>query len=242
MMKRALACSLLGGLTLSASEISRWPQAAPAPGSVRGTVRVATALSPLAELPVNRSQDTCGPRTPDPSLVVGPDRALANVLVTLSGTGIGEPPPPSAEPARLDQKGCVFLPHLQAVPVGTTLEIANSDPILHNVHAVLEGETLFNLAMPVQNYRIRRKLERPGLVRLKCDAGHTWMSGYIWVLSHPYSSVTDTAGAYWIRDVPAGSYELQLWHERLGEKKVELTVEAGRTSRLDLELAAPPAR
>ena len=80
--------------------------------------------------------------------------------------------------------------------------------------------TIFNLALPVQGFRIRRRLDDPGLVSLKCDAGHTWMSGFIVVQEHPYYALTTADGAYLIGDVPAGEYRLRTWHEWLGESEV----------------------
>ena len=235
-MMRPFCGSLLALATLSFFVPSARPQSGAAWGSLKGTVRLATPIAALVDLPVNRNQGTCRSRTPDPSLVVGSDGAVANAVVTLAN--IDAPISLPREPARLDQKACVFFPHVQAVPAGSVLEIANGDPILHNVHAYLGSETLFNVAMPVQNYRVRRKLERPGVIRLQCDAGHTWMSGYIWVSPHPYYAVTDGSGGYLIKDVPPGSYEVRVWHERLGEKTTGVTVAAAKTTTLSIELAA----
>lgn len=246
-MNRTLGGSLLALAILSFAGFSRlspWAQSRAALGSVKGTVRLVSPVPALADIPVNRNQDTCGHLTPDPSLQIGPTGALANAVVTIDVVNMeGQPPPRPTQPARLDQRGCVFIPHVQVVPLGATLEIGNSDPILHNVHAYLGNETLFNLAMPVQNYRIRRSLERPGVIRFKCDAGHTWMSAYIWVSPHKYYAVTGERGDYAIKDIPAGSYELRAWHELAGERKVGLTISAGKTSPLDIELSAPvPSR
>lgn len=240
-MVRAFCGSLLTLATFSFFVPSARPQSPAALGSLKGTVRLATPLAALVDLPVSRNQGACRSRTPDPSLVVGSEGAVANAVVTLAN--VDAPVSPPREPARLDQKACVFLPHVQAVPAGAILEIANSDPILHNVHAYLGSETLFNVAMPVQNYRVRRKLERPGVIRLQCDAGHTWMSGYIWVSPHPYYAVTDGSGAYVIKDVPPGSYQIRVWHELLGEKRLGVTIGAGKTTPLSIELSGPtPSR
>lgn len=209
-------------------------------GSVMGTVRLAGPVPTLADLPVLRNQAICGEHRPDPSLVLGRDHTIANVVVSLVGVSRGKRMEPLTAPATLDQVECEFVPHAQVVPVGTTLEIVNSDPVLHNVHAFLNGtESIFDLAMPIQGYRIRRTLDMPGTISVKCDAGHTWMSAYIVVQEHPYYSMTTEDGTYSIEDVPAGEYRLKLWHEWLGDTTVPIEVEANATATVDLELNAP---
>ena len=209
-------------------------------GAVKGTVRLAAPPPVLADLPVLRNQATCGEHRPDPVLVLGRENGVANVVVSLAGVSQGKPMEPLDEPATLDQVECEYVPHVQVVPIGTTLRIINSDPILHNVHAYLNGtESIFNLAMPIQGYRIERTLDTPGIVSVQCDAGHTWMSAYIVVQEHPYYSMTTEDGSYSIEDVPAGKYRLKLWHGWLGETEVPLEIEANATSTVDLELNSP---
>jgi plastocyanin len=209
-------------------------------GAVTGTVRLSAPLPILADLPVLRNQATCGEHRPDPALVLGRENGVANVVVSLEGVSQGKPMDPLAQPATLDQVECEYVPHVQVVPVGTTLRIINSDPILHNVHAYLNGtESFFNLAMPIQGYRIERTLDTPGILSVQCDAGHTWMSAYIVVQEHPYYSMTTEDGSYSIEDVPVGKYRLKLWHGWLGETEVPLEIEANATSTVDLELNAP---
>jgi len=189
---------------------------------------------------VLKDQATCGEHTPNPSLELGKENAISNVVVSLVGVIRGKEMPELRAPAKLDQKQCVYIPHVQIVPPRTYIDIYNSDPILHNVHAYMNGSTtVFNLALPVQGFRIRRRLDDPGLVSLKCDAGHTWMSGFVVVQEHPYYALTTTDGAYLIEDVPAGEYRLRVWHEWLGESEVPVIIEAGMTTTVELELTAP---
>ena len=105
------------------------------------------------------------------------------------------------------------MPHVQAVTVGTPLALINSDAVLHNVHGSAGPVQVFNVAMPIRNQHLPTKLTRPGLVHLQCDAGHTWMSAWIAVFDHPYFAVTGGDGQYAIKDVPAGHYTVEYWHE-----------------------------
>ncbi len=93
--------------------------------------------------------------------------------------------------------------------------------------------TLFNLGLPTQDFKPKKTLREPGLITLKCDAGHTWMTGFIWVKPHPYHTVTDAAGAYKIEEIPPGEYTVTMWHEKLGEQKHKVKIEKGKTTVLD---------
>ena len=79
--------------------------------------------------------------------------------------------------AALDQRQCRYLPHVQALTVGTPLSLMNNDAILHNVHANDESMTVFNVAMPIKGQKLPMPMRKPGLMKLQCDAGHVWMNG-----------------------------------------------------------------
>lgn len=195
-------------------------------GSIAGKAVFDGEPPKLKPLPITKNRDFCGSSTPDPSLVISPGGEVKNVVVMLEGIGKGKKALP-VKGAYLDNKDCIFTPHVQAVTVRTRLEVRNSDPILHNTHTYLRKRTVFNLALPLQGQKIRKRLRRPGLMSTKCDAGHTWMSAYIWVLEHPYYAVSDERGTFSIRDIPLGKYILKAWHEVLGTLRQEVTVPEG---------------
>jgi plastocyanin len=158
-------------------------------------------------------------------LTVGKNNGVKQAFVYLDGVPTPEDLRPRAS-VTVDQSRCEYGPHVRAVTAGTQLDIVNSDPILHNVHArqVTDRgvETLFNIAQPIRGQRtsVEPRLTRPGVVRLTCEAGHPWMTAYILVASHPYVSVTNDDGEFVIADVPAGTYPIQMWHEGVRLKRV----------------------
>ena len=189
-------------------------------GDVEGKITYNGAPPKLSPMKTNRDQKVCGNEIPDESVEVK-GKALENVVVTIEGPGIQKPAPVTV---KLDQLGCRYRPHVLAAPAGSTLDIINSDPLLHNIHGYLGQQTLFNVAMPIKGQQIPKPLPRKGLVHVKCDV-HSWMNGWIVVTDGLYAVVGED-GSYAIKGVPAGSYTVQAWHEKLGNKTQAVTVPA----------------
>jgi plastocyanin len=116
----------------------------------------------------------------------------------------------------LDQKGCRYTPYVLGLRVGQPLEIVNSDATMHNVHAVPTVNREFNFSQHVTGMKERKTFTaREVMVRFKCDV-HTWMSAYAGVLDHPYFAVTANGGQFQLKGLPAGTYTVEAWHEKLG--------------------------
>ncbi|RMH38714.1 MAG: hypothetical protein D6689_18935 [Deltaproteobacteria bacterium] len=200
-------------------------------GTVRGTIRYAGTAPAPAKVAVRQDAHVCGKQPIyDESLRVGAAGGLANAVVSIEGAK------GAAKPATVtvDQQGCVYRPHVQTAAVGATLVVTNSDAVLHNVHAFHGEETMFNVAQPTKGMRFQRPLDEVGVVRVKCDAGHTWMSAYVVVFDHPYHAVTGEDGSFHIDGVPPGTYKVKVWHETLGSKTGTVTVGARGAATFDL--------
>ncbi len=192
-------------------------------GKITGVVTFKGKAPKVKMLAIVKDADYCGKTTPDPRFEISGNKIM-NVVVTLEGIEKGKKALP-VEGAVLDNLDCVYEPHVQAVTKGTILTIVNSDPVLHNTHSYSGGtRTAFNLALPTKDQKIKKRLKRPGMYSNKCDAGHTWMTAYIWVSKHPYYAVTDKTGKFEIADVPPGTYKLKAWHEALGTVEQTVTV------------------
>lgn len=157
-------------------------------------------------------------------LIVGPGQGLQNAFVYIK-TGLeGRSFSPPASAVQLNQKGCQYMPHVLGLQVNQPLEIVNSDATLHNVHGMPQTQKDFNLGMPVQNMKLTRQFAQPELmVKFKCDV-HPWMNAYAGVVPHPFFAVTGPDGAFRIPEVPAGTYTLEIWHEKLGTQAKEVVV------------------
>ena len=199
------------------------PPAGPV-GRIRGFVRLqGDAPAPTFD-PITENQSTCGDRAALSRLAVGKEKGVQNTFVFLDGVKSDENFRPR-ESLLVDQKNCQYAPHMLVVPVGSMIDITNSDSILHNVHGQQitdEGsKTLFNIAQPVRGQRttVESPLTTPGIVFLTCEAGHPWMSGYVFVANHPFVAVTGEDGQFVIENVPAGTYRIKMWHEGVRLKR-----------------------
>ncbi len=139
--------------------------------------------------------------------------ALVNVLVYVSKGLEGQSFETPADAAEVDQHGCMYLPHVLALQAGQPLHILNSDNTLHNVKMTSSRNGAFNESMPVKGMVLEKRLDRPEMaVNLKCDV-HPWMGAYLHVFEHPYFAVTGEDGSFTIEGLPAGEYEITVWHE-----------------------------
>ncbi|MBI5070203.1 MAG: hypothetical protein HZB56_18365 [Deltaproteobacteria bacterium] len=197
-------------------------------GELHGTVRYAGPERPRPERAVSKDRDACGASVNDESLLVN-DGRLANVVVEVRGV-----PGPAPAPVRgaLAQVRCRFSPHVQALPVGSTLSVGSSDAVLHSVHGWRGRSTAFNLALALPGEQAEQRLSRAGLVQVRCDV-HDWMSAWIAVVEGP-AAVTGLDGRFAIASLPPGSYTLVAWHERLGERTVAVQVPETGTAAVEL--------
>jgi plastocyanin len=190
---------------------------------------------------VERDQTFCGTEIKSQPVTVGPKGQLADAIVYLVDVTRGIAPDTTAV-VRLDNRGCHFVPRVQALTVGQTLQIVNSDPILHSTHAKTGTRTVFNLALPIEGQTISKKIRAPGLMHVQCDAGHTWMHAWIDAFDHPYHAVTGADGKAPLTDIPPGTYRVTAWHESLGSETREVTIAAGKTALVRFEHLAPETK
>ncbi len=193
--------------------------------------------------PLNMDADpACAAKHAEPVypeiLVVDDQASLANVLVYVADN-VPQGPYPPAEPPVIDQQGCRYTPRVAGIMVGQELKVLNSDELLHNVHSLSEVNRPFNRAMPaaIKEATFSFTDEEPAF-RIKCDV-HPWMSSYLGVFGHPYFTVSGPDGSFEIPGLPAGTYTIEAWHERLGTMRSGVTLLDGLTATVDLTFTLP---
>ncbi len=143
------------------------------------------------------------------------------------------------ETAKIDQKDCRYHPHVFGMRVNQPLEIVNSDPTLHNIHAMPKGNAEFNNGQPIQGMKMTHTFSaKEVMVPFKCDV-HGWMNAYVGVLDHPYFAVSDKEGKFDISNLPPGTYTLEAWHEKLGTATQSVTIGAKESKDVTFTFKAP---
>lgn len=136
--------------------------------------------------------------------------------------------------AVLDQKDCMFVPSVLLMKPGP-LEIENSDSVTHNVHFIARYNPSSNQMMAPGSSPMEVTLMRPETVQVRCDI-HPWMQGYIVIAKNPYYTISGSGGTFTLTDVPAGTYHLDVWQEKIGTKSQPVTVQAGKTTTVTFKL------
>jgi len=188
-------------------------------GTLTGVVRFAGTPPKLAPLAVNKNREICGEEKASEALVVSGDGGVRGSVVLIEGVERGKKP--TAE-VLLDNHRCLFVAHVTALAAGEKARVKNSDGILHNTHGFMGKPTVFNLALPNKDQMvdITRRLNKPGVIRVLCDA-HPHMFAWMVVHDSPYVAVTDDRGAFKIDSIPPGTYKVTMWHEGFRAKGVD---------------------
>jgi len=218
--------------------------ATPVDPATAGTIRVDVAYSGTVPPPKEfdmRIAPQCAAQHQQPvydnSLLVEGGR-VANAVVWIKGGLEKWVFAPPAEPVVVDQKGCVYHPHVAAVMVGQAVEFVNSDPEAHNVHARPQVVTPFNFLMSRQGSKRTLTFDKAEVaVPVGCDI-HPWMSAYVAVVGNPYFAVTPANGSVTLANVPPGEYVVGVWQEKLGTKEQRVTLEPRGTASLQFAYTA----
>ena len=203
-------------------------------GSISGTVKFTGTAPAAKQLDVSKDKDVCGKTAKtDPSLVVN-NGNIANAVITI--TDIQKGKKIEIQKVTLNQQGCEYHPHVLAFPAGSTVEVVNPDGILHNIHSYSKINSPFNMAQPKFKKNMDVKIDKPEVIQVKCDV-HGWMEGWLVATDNPYFAVTDSSGSFKLTDVPAGTYNVEVWQEKLGKSSQKVTVKPKEDAKVNFELA-----
>jgi hypothetical protein len=202
-------------------------------GAIEGKVIYQGAVANRKIIPT-KDKEVCGGPRDEPQIRVAPDKGVQDAVVYLKAVAKGKAWGKLDKTPALDNEKCRFDPAVQVIRAGT-IDILNSDPVLHNTHGFYGKRTAFNLALPNKGDKIPAELPRPGLVRVECDA-HGWMLAHIYVADSPYYALTGKDGGFSITDIPPGDYTLVASQNYTGDTETPVTVKAGETVKVPIEL------
>jgi plastocyanin len=202
-------------------------------GQVTGTAKFDGTAPEMKTIDMSAKKE-CADQHPDPvteQTVIVNDGKLKNVVVFVKPTDDGPKGEMPSDPVVLDQKGCMYEPHVIPMMVGQKMMVKNSDPFQHNVHSLATKNEAFNFGQA--NKDDGKPVNPPGTpetYRVKCDV-HTWMSAWVLVLPHPYFGVSGDDGTFSMntKGLPDGKYTLVFWHEKYGnQEKPDVEVKDGK--------------
>ena len=215
----------LAVVVLSAGAVNPKPSGGTVSGKViyEGTPAKPKAID-MAKEPSCAKQHATPPTTE--SVVTGPNNGLQNVVVYISAGAPDESAPSQA--ARLEQKGCQYLPHALAFQVNQTLEVVNDDQTSHNIHPLPRINREWNKSQPAGSPPLSEKFDKPEFILVKCNV-HAWMRGYFAVLKNSHYAVTGSDGGFKLANLAPGKYTVTAWHESYGDQSQEVTISGSET-------------
>jgi hypothetical protein len=208
-------------------------------GTIEGTVEIDGDAPADSVVTPTVDQEPCGTGFPDSS-IMRRGSALGNAVVWLTDVKEGKVLPVERR-TEIENENCRLVPRVQAVVVGTTVNVRNEDRLAHTTRFVrggAGGDTLARIPLTddgqvVPNEHIAAK---SGLVDVSC-VQHPWTHGFIAVFESPYFALTDASGGFRLDSIPPGTYHLRVWHER-GASTIEreVTVSATGISRVEVKV------
>jgi plastocyanin len=170
------------------------------------------------------------------SVQLADGKPLADAVVTVQPVG-RKLPPPAPISAAMDQMNRMFVPEVLVVPVGSAVSFPNSDSVSHQIYSFSPAKR-FQLPLYRGKPYPPMIFDHAGIVILGCNI-HDWMIAYIDVTDAPFYGTTDAQGA-WSVQLPAGRYQITVWHPRMREQTStlvrELLIDAADRATLTLQL------
>ena len=226
-----LVIALAAWFSIPGAVLAGSPSPTATGATVRGIVRF-EGKAPAAK-PISMAADpSCANQHASPVMaqeIMADEKGdLQNVIVFVS-EGLGDRTfDPPTQPVTVEQKGCIYQPHVLAVRANQKLELVNDDPTSHNIHPAPANNREWNKAEPPGS-RLEDSFAREEIaIPVKCNV-HPWMRGYIAVFKHPYFAVTGRNGSFDLSNLPPGTYTIKAWHEKLGTATQTVTIGANES-------------
>jgi plastocyanin len=218
-------------------------------GSVSG--KVTLTGKPTPEKAINMSAEPYCQKAHSspvvPPTVVADDKGNLGDVVIFVKDGLGDyvfDTPKDSVP--LEQKGCMYDPHVVALMVGQTFEVKNDDQTTHNIHPMPKDNREWNKSQAPGTSPIDESFARPEIaIPVKCNV-HPWMKSYIFVFKNPYYAITSKDGTFQLKNLPPGTYTIEAWQEKYGTQDQTVIIGPKDSKTVDFKFdasapAAPPA-
>ena len=204
-------------------------------GSITGTVTFEGVEPPAKPIDMSASP-ACVQANPKPVLlpatVMGDDGTLANVVVYVKDGLTNYLYDVPSETAVLQQKNCMYEPHVVALMTGQRFEVQNNDPTMHNVHPMPKHNRQWSNSQPAGSAALKETFTHAEFAMPVLCNVHPWMRALVFVFPHPYFAVTPRDGGFALRNLPPGTYTIEAWHETLGAQDQTVTIAPRESKRI----------
>jgi len=144
--------------------------------------------------------------------------------------------------ATIDEVNKQFVPYVTVLRSGGAIAFPNHDNIRHEIYSFSPSK-IFKLELYSGTSVEPVVFDKPGLVVLGCNI-HERMLAFVYVVDTPYFAKTGSEGKARIEQLPAGAYQLRLWHPRLDvespPRPLTLTADSNAEEEYALVLGPPP--
>jgi Carboxypeptidase regulatory-like domain len=157
-------------------------------------------------------------------VIVNDNGTLKNTFVWIKSGLPDKQWPVPAGSVKLEQKGCMYEPHVLGVMANQNIEVVNGDPTNHNIHPLPKVNREWNESQPPGgDAKMKTFAREEVMIPVKCNV-HPWMRAYIGVVGNPFFAVTGDDGTFTIKGLPPGTYTIEAWHEKYGTQDAQITV------------------
>lgn len=238
--KSAMTLAMLGMATAASAKGYKEVEVGDG-GSFIGTVAAGAAEAESRSYTISKDPEICGDGSREvPFVEINETGMLMNAVVFLKDVKEGKAFNKEEVDLTLTQEKCEFSPALGVMANNGKLTAINSDHTLHNIHTYEQigkaRRTVMNVSQPNAGDEVVKvvKLRRGNGMKVECDA-HDFMHSFVYVSKNPYYSVVNADGGFSIDGIPAGTYEVVMWHGFLGEVEAgEVTISAGGEASMEL--------
>lgn len=206
-------------------------------GEIEGVIKLSGQAPLNKSYLVSINQDVCGNNVESDDFILNSaNLGVKNVFVSLKKSETeNSNSEPILEPVTLDNFKCHIVPSVLGINVGQPINIRNSDPIFHSLQFMDNDRFLFNVALPKGGAIVRKKLDHPGIIQVKC-AVHPFMRGSIYVSDTPLYTFTDHDGKYRLTGLKPGRYFLKVRHKALKSVEKEIEIGPGKMINFSVDL------
>ena len=216
----------------------------PAPaGEISGRVFFKGAKPHLARIMMDQDP-VCAGDHQDPVYVqdgaVNTNGTLPNVFVYVKSGAEKSRFSVPQKPVILDQRGCVYVPHILGIMVGQELRIVSSDPTTHNVNILPKNNPNWNQSQLPGSAPLIKRFDHPEImIPVKCNQ-HPWMKAYIGVTTNPFYAATAQDGMFTLKDLLPGNYTVEAWTATFGTLQQAVTVRPEESTVADFTFRMAP--